>query len=56
MAALLEDRLGVDVEIAPGELREFSVLVDGKRVARRRRVFGLPGDARILRRVRRAIR
>ena len=56
MAALLKDELNVETEITPGARKEFSVLVDGKRVARRLPLFGLPSDAKILRSVKRAIR
>jgi hypothetical protein len=55
VAALLKEELGVDPTVEPGARGEFSAWVDGRRVARRYPVLGLPSDGSILRRVRRAL-
>lgn len=51
----MNNELGVDVEITPGARGEFSVLVGGRRVAKRG-WFGPPSSAKVLRRVRKALR
>ena len=55
MAALIRETHGVEATVELGDRKEFSVWVDGRRVARRR-WFRDPDDQRILRAVGRAIR
>ncbi|HET6373793.1 MAG TPA: hypothetical protein VFG76_10820 [Candidatus Polarisedimenticolia bacterium] len=54
MADLIKRELGHDAVLAEGGRGEFSVLVDGRIVARRR-LFGLPSDLKVLEQVRRAL-
>ena len=51
---MIENEFSVHVDVGVGERKEFSVWVNDKCVAKRG-WFGLPGDARILRRVRKEV-
>ena len=47
MAALITQAHGFDVDVEPGDRGEFSVWVDGKKVAQKDRK-GFPTDAAVL--------
>ena len=47
MAALIKDKLSLDTDVEPGARGEFSVWVDGKKVAEKSRT-GFPSEAAIL--------
>ena len=54
MAALIKDRLKVDTAIEPGGRGEFTVWVDGVKVAEKTRT-GFPAEAAIVETVSKAI-
>ncbi|MNC99881.1 hypothetical protein D3C83_183190 [compost metagenome] len=54
MAALIKDKLALDVEIAPGARGEFTVWVDGAKVAEKSRT-GFPAEPAIVEAVSKAI-
>jgi len=47
VAALIKQRLNQDTEVEPGGRGEFTVWVDGKKIAEKTR-SGFPGDPAIL--------
>lgn len=54
MAALLKDALKLDTELEPGGRGEFTVWVDGVKVAEKSRT-GFPAEPAVLEAVRKAI-
>ena len=54
MAALIKEKLGLDTELEPGGRGEFTVWVDGKKVAEKSR-SGFPTEPAIVDLVRRAL-
>lgn len=54
MAALIKQEAGADTDLEPGNRGEFSVWVDGKKVAQKDQ-GGFPADAQLLQAVRSAL-
>ena len=54
MAALIKEKLGVDTDIESGNRGEFTVWVDGVKVAEKSRT-GFPAEPAIIETVRKAI-
>ncbi len=54
MAALIKESLGVDAGVEPGGRGEFSVWVDGKKVAEKTRT-GFPAEKAVVEMVRHAL-
>ena len=54
MAALIKESLGVDTDIEPGGRGEFSVWVDGAKVAEKSRT-GFPAEKAVVETVSRAL-
>ncbi len=55
MAAQIRQELGTEAQVVQGDRGEFSVWVNGRRVAKRMFLFGVPSDARMVRAVRGAL-
>ena len=54
MAALIKDKLGLDAELEPGGRGEFTVWVNGKKIAEKSR-SGFPTEPAIIELVRKAL-
>ena len=54
MAALIRESLGADTDLEPGGRGEFTVWVDGKKVAEKSRT-GFPAEAALLQSVKTAL-
>lgn len=54
MAALIKEQLNLDAEVEPGARGEFTVWVDGTKVAEKTRT-GFPSESDIVQRVRAAV-
>ena len=54
MAALIKDKLGLDTDLESGNRGEFTVWVDGVKVAEKSRT-GFPAESAVIEIVRRAI-
>jgi hypothetical protein len=54
VAALIKDQLQLDTDLEPGSRGEFSVWVDGKKIAEKSR-SGFPAEAAIIDLVRQAL-
>lgn len=54
MAALIKQEAGADTDVEPGNRGEFSVWVDGKKVAQKDQ-RGFPSDAELLQAVKNAL-
>ena len=54
MAALIKQEAGVDTDVEPGGRGEFSVWVDGRKIAEKG-MRGFPADAEVLKAVKHAL-